>query len=47
MATYFNEIERLELQQDDHEAWRAVCGILLTIVSIGVAIACIALVCIL
>ena len=40
---YFNELEEQNLLRDDHEAWRAVCGILLSIVSLGVGIAFIAL----
>lgn len=40
---YFDELEEQKLQHDDHEAWRAVCGILLSIVSVGVGIAFIAL----
>ena len=40
---YFDELEELKLLHDDHEAWRAVCGILLSIVSLGVGIALIAI----
>lgn len=42
-AQYFDEAEEQQLRQDDHEAWRAVCGILLSIVGVGVGIALIAL----
>lgn len=42
-TSYFDKLEEQKLLHDDHEAWRAVCGILLSIVSIGVGIALIAL----
>ena len=40
---YFGKVEQEQLASDDHEAWRAVCGILLSIVTVGVGIAIIAL----
>lgn len=39
----FNERQQQELLDSDADAWRAVCGVLLTIVSVGVCIALIAL----
>lgn len=41
-ANVFSESEQRKLQKDDHEAWCAVCGILISIVSIGVCLAIIA-----
>ena len=40
---YFDDLEEQRLLQEDGEAWRSVCGILLSIVSIGVGIAVLAL----
>ncbi|MCP4192547.1 MAG: hypothetical protein GY768_18185 [Planctomycetaceae bacterium] len=40
---FFDEAEQEQLASDDHEAWRAVCGILLSIVTVGVGIMVLAL----
>jgi len=34
----FDEPTRLALRNDDAEAWRAVCGVLITVVSLGLLI---------
>ncbi|MCP4190062.1 MAG: hypothetical protein GY768_05475 [Planctomycetaceae bacterium] len=40
---FFDDSEQEQLMADDSEAWRAVCGILMTIVGLGVCIAFLAL----
>ena len=40
---YFDEAEKKQLEDEDREAWKAICAILLAIISIGVGIATLAL----